>query len=160
MCGDHSYQCIHYFDCKRAVNIAIFHLFCTLIHDRLAKCTKNTVYTLQRIFLTQCLLLSMSDMYRSLALLCIWKIYFTRFFLTANYYADFYRSLFTAEHMLMQDEYLTCVSCRMNCKLISSHLLHYQGVLVLKVRNYYYKYYVHYKYPGVHFLIISICVDC
>ena len=83
---------------------------------------------------------------------------FTRFF-NCNYYADFYRSLFTAEHMLMQDEYLTCVSCRMNCKLILSHLLHYQVVLVLKIRNYYYKY-VHYKYAGVHFLFISICVDC
>ena len=51
-----------------------------------------------------------------------------------------------------------CVSCRMNCKLLLSHLLHYQGVLVLKLRNNYYKY-VHYKYAGVHFLIISICVD-
>ena len=98
----------------------------------------------------------MFDMYRSLALLCIWKI-FLQGFLTANYYANFYRSLFTAEHMLMQDEYLTCVSCRMNCKLSLSHLLHYQGLLVLKVRNNYYKY-VHYKYAGVHFLII--CVDC
>ena len=80
-------------------------------------------------------------------------------FLTANYYADFfYRSLFTPEHMLMQDECLICVSCKMNCKLLLSHLLHYYDVLVLKIRNNYYKY-VHYKYAGVHFLIISICVD-
>ena len=39
------------------------------------------------------------------------KNIFYKVFLTANYYADFYRSLFTAEYMLMQDEYLTCVSC-------------------------------------------------
>ena len=82
---------------------------------------------------------------------------FYKGFLTANYYVNFYRSLFTAEDMLMQDVYLTCVSCTMNCKLLLSYL-HYQGVLVLKVRNNYYKY-VHYKYACVHFLIISICVD-
>ena len=39
------------------------------------------------------------------------KTIFYKVFLTANYYADFYRSLFTAEYMLMHDEYLTCVSC-------------------------------------------------
>ena len=88
----------------------------------------------------------MFDMYRSLALLCILKT-FLQGFLTANYYADFYRSLFTAEDMLMQDGYLTCLSCRMNCKLLLSYLLHYQGVLIVKVnnKNNYYKY-VHYKY--------------
>ena len=37
--------------------------------------------------------------------------------------------------MLMQDEYLTCVSCRMNCKLLLSYFLYYQGVLVLTVRT-------------------------
>ena len=40
----------------------------------------------------------------------------------------------------MQDEYLTCVSYMMNCKLSLSHLLHYEGVLVLEVRINYYKY--------------------
>ena len=57
----HSHQCIHYFGCKRAVNIALCHLFCTFIQDRLVK---NIVYTLQRICLTQCLLLSRFGMYR------------------------------------------------------------------------------------------------
>ena len=118
LCGGHSYQCIHYFGCKRVVNSAIFHLFCTLIQDRLVKSKK--VYTLQRIFLTL-YLLSMFDMYRSLALSCIYG----KYFLPANYYADFYRSLFTAEHMLVQDEYLTWVPCRMNCKLLLSHLFYY-----------------------------------
>ena len=31
LCGGHLYQCIHYFCCKRAVNSAIFHLFCTFL---------------------------------------------------------------------------------------------------------------------------------
>ena len=46
----------------------------------------------------------------------------------------------------------------MKYKLLFSYLLHYLGVLVVKIRNNYYKY-VHYKYAGVHFLVILICVD-
>ena len=65
----------------------------------------------------------------------------------------------TIMQIFMQDEYLTCVPYRMNCKLLLSYLLHYQGVLLVKeTRNNYYKY-VHNKYVLVHFLIISICVD-
>ena len=33
----------------------------------------------------------------------------------------------------------------MNCKFLLSYFLHYHGVLVVKIRNNYYKY-VHYKY--------------
>ena len=70
LCGGHSYQCIHYFCCKRAVNSAIFHLFCTFLQGRLVKSKKQPQYIPYRyIFKTQCLLLSMFDMYRSLALL-------------------------------------------------------------------------------------------
>ena len=156
------WQCIHYFGCKRAVSKQCYfslslHIFTGVVGK---KYKKNSIYPTETFFKTQCLLLSMFDMYRSLALLSIMymKNIFYKVFLTANYYADFYRSMFTAEDILMQYEYLTCVTCRMNCKLILSHLLHYQGVLVLKVRNYYYKY-VHYMYAGVHFVIISICVE-
>ena len=37
----------------------------------------------------------------------------------------------------------------MNCELLLSYLLHYHGILVVNVRNNYYKY-VHYKYAGAH----------
>ena len=37
LCGGHSYQCIHYFGCKKAVNSAIFHLCCTFIQGQLVK---------------------------------------------------------------------------------------------------------------------------
>ena len=57
-----------------------------------------------------------------LALLFIRKI-FLHGFLTANYYADFYRSPLT--------------------------YIMYHGVLVVNVRNNYYKY-VQYKYAGAH----------
>ena len=142
LCGGHSHQCIHYFGCKKAVNSAIFHLCCTFIQGQLIK-RKKTIYTLQRHFKTWCLFLSMIDMYRSLALLCNVCMYENIVYkvLTANYYADFYRSLSTA------------VSYRMKCKLLLSYLLHYLGVLVFKIRNNYYKYVRHYKYH------ISICVD-
>ena len=70
LCGGHSYQCIHYFCCKRALNSAIFHLFCTFLQGRLVKSKKQPQYIPNRYILkTQCLLLSMFDMYRSLALL-------------------------------------------------------------------------------------------
>ena len=63
--------------------------------------------------------------------------------LTANYYADFDRSLSTA------------VSCRMKCKLLLSYLLHYLGVLVVKIRNNYYKYVRHYKYHNQYVWIVE-----
>ena len=70
--GVHSYQYIHYFGCKRAVSNAIFHLFCTFIQGPLAKCKKkHSIYPTETFSKSQCQLLSMFDMYRSLALLCI-----------------------------------------------------------------------------------------
>ena len=69
--GGNSYQCIHYFSCKRAVSSAIFYLFCTFLQGWLVKSKKHSIYHTENIFITQCLLLSMFDMYRSLALLCI-----------------------------------------------------------------------------------------
>ena len=44
LCWGNSYQCIHYFGCKIAVSSAIFHLFCTLIHDQLVKSKKHSIY--------------------------------------------------------------------------------------------------------------------
>ena len=56
--------------CERAVNSAIFHLFCTFLQGQLVKSKKQAQYIPYRyIFKTQYLLLSMFDMNRSLALL-------------------------------------------------------------------------------------------
>ena len=46
----HSYQCIHYFGCKRAVNSAIFHLCCTFIQGQLVKRKKNNMYPTETCF--------------------------------------------------------------------------------------------------------------
>ena len=54
----------------RAVNSANFHLFCTFLQGRLVKSKKQPQYIPYRYILkTQYLLLSMFDMYRSLAFL-------------------------------------------------------------------------------------------
>ena len=53
--------------CKKSVNSAIFHLFCTFIQGQLVKRKKNNIYPTET-FKTWYLVLSMIDMYRSLAL--------------------------------------------------------------------------------------------
>ena len=63
LCRGHSYQCIHYFCCKKAVNSVIFHLFCKFLQGQLVKSKKQGQYIPYRyIFKTQYLLLSMFDM--------------------------------------------------------------------------------------------------
>ena len=71
LCGGHAYQCIHYFGCKRAVNSAIFPLILHIFTGAVGKKGKNnhSIYPTDTFLKTHCLLLSMFDMYRSLALL-------------------------------------------------------------------------------------------
>ena len=52
----------------------VLNLFSLMLHiytGAVGKKKKKPIYTIQRYFLTRCLFLSMIDMYRSLALLCI-----------------------------------------------------------------------------------------
>ena len=65
-----SYQCIYYFGCKKAVN-SYFSLMLHIYTGAVGKKINKQYIPYREFFLTLCLFLSMIDMYRSLALLCI-----------------------------------------------------------------------------------------
>ena len=91
----HTNACTHFLGCKRAVNSAIFHVFCTFIQGRLVKSKRHIPY--RDIKKNSVLLLNMFDMYRSFTLLYIYiyiyiyNIYIYIYMLFFTYFAHLYK---------------------------------------------------------------------